>query len=253
MDIKEFYLNRESYFNPRTPNAAIRGIKQGLLPKESYISSSLFLYSPFNTTRDDMILSDKEELQRIQELERILAKKELSIEMEIQLITTLDRLVDHKNSEIALFAAESINSLESRYNKIIYELKESITLEDLKIDRITLIKTLYKYGVINQEKTDIKEYYFHELLEIIDDRVKEDIDIIRILISVLEDLKMFQEASELLKSIKSEILDQCELKKMEMSLAFSKGDFNSIFTIIERCESDELPEYCREELTFWKE
>lgn len=253
MNIQDFYLNSEKYFKPRTPNTALRGLKKGLLPKESFIAISLFLYSPFSATRDDMVLSDKEEIQRIQELERLLAKKNMSIEMEIQLISTLDKLVDHHNSEIALFAAESINALENRYNKTIYKLKEQLEEFNFSDDRITLIKNLYKYGVINQEKSDIKEFYFNELLSYVDDEVNGNEEIIDILFVVYKDLQLYDRAAELITMLSNSHYSSCELKVMEMSLAFAKGDFYRIFEILESSKDIELPEHCREELLSWLE
>lgn len=253
MNIKDFYLKGEQYFKPRTPNAAIRGIKKGLIPKESFIAISLFLYSPFSATENDIVLSDKEEIQRIQELERLLAKKNMSMEMEIQLISTLDKLVDHNNSEIALFAAESINSLENRYNKIIYKLKEQLEQYNLYDDRITLINTLYKYGVINQDKSDIKEFYFKELLGYIDDDIYKYQSIVDLLFTVYKDLKLFDKADELLKTLGDKQYDPCEIKVMEISLCFAKGDFFQIFKILERSKDMDLPERCREELLTWLE
>lgn len=68
----------------------------------------------------------------IEAIERLLSRKDLDLEANMILIDIFEKLIFSADQEIALFAAESINIIETRYNsrieqlKIILEEKDSI-------------------------------------------------------------------------------------------------------------------------------
>lgn len=254
MDIYNYFLNKEKWFPAKTPNSAITGIKKGVLPKESFISLSLFLYSPFETPGKLKILSEKEELQRIHELERILSKKKMDLETEVMLLYTLNKLVEHNNPEIALFAAESINSIENRYNKKIYNLKE-ISSNSLGYEELhDLITILYHYGYINAGKIDIQLYYFNEALKYFSRLNKSSIDIsLHIInIKILIELNEFNKARSALDNIHKKDIQEWQKVLLLLEIEFKTGNFSRISTIIKTAKLDNIPDKYKGLVDQWK-
>ncbi len=241
MDIYEYYSRKHKWFVPRTPNAALTGLKKGLLPKESFITKSMFLYSPFGTPGKLKNLSDKEEIQRLQELERILSKKDIDLETECLLIFTLDKLVEHSNPEIALFAAESINSIENRYNKKIYNLKKEITEHKTIKHVCDLILMCFNYGFINKEKMDVKEFYYSESLKLYQNFNYNEFSLeFQILkIRLLNEKKEFKKSRKLIDSIKD--ISNWHRLLLVLEIEFEARKFENISKIVKDIDLNNIP------------
>lgn len=256
MKVFDFFNIQDKYFNPKTPNSALKGIRTGSIPKEFFIFISNFLYSPFETPGKLEILSEAKELKRLNELERILAKEDLDIELQLLMIFTLEKLGKHNNPEIALFAAESINTIENRYNKKIYDLKENIQKEK-KLEYIKMIiVTLYNYGYINKSKEDIKEFYFKEALDFykeLDEAEYINKELLLIRIKLLNQLKMFKESREILKEFQ-DILP-LELKTLiAVEIEYEDRSFDKIHDVMEDytlCNIDGINKDLYERLNIW--
>lgn len=259
MNIYDFFCLQDRYFNPKTPNTALKGIVTGSIPKEFFIFISNFLHSPFETPGKLQVLSEKKELERLKELERILAKEELDLEIQLLMIYTLEKLGKHNNPEIALFAAESINSVESRYNKKIYELKEKIEKDDEEsvLDYYKKIIVLYyQYGYINRSKEDIQDFYFREALNYFNyldknEYINKDLLIIRI--KLLNKLKRFNESRGILREFQ-DILP-IELKTLlAVEIEYEDRDFDGIQEIIGQytsCHLNSKTQEISKRLSIW--
>ncbi|MBN2618356.1 MAG: hypothetical protein JXR64_08620 [Spirochaetales bacterium] len=253
MNIYDFYLTQHRYFTPRTPNTALLSLKKGLIPKESLISISLFLNSPFGVGNKFYLLSETEEFERINELERILAKKDLDISTELILLTTLEKLVEHINPEIALYAAESLNSIENRYNKSIYTLSKVFEKNNSDQKVVTeLIQTLYNYGFINMDKEEIKHYYFNKALIYFDYLLVLNEDFLEIKIKIYNDLRRFDESRETLNSIDLKQYHKYKIILLRMETEFEAKNFQAITEIAKDCNYDEIPEGYREKICKWR-
>lgn len=254
MNIYKYFLQKNGSFIPRTPNSALAGIKKGLLPIESFVSLSLFLYSPFGTPGKLKTLSDRQEHQRLQELERILSKKNINLETEVLLIYTLNKLVEHHNPEIALFAAESINSIENRYNKRIYELKESIKIKAKKEEVKDIIRLLYNYGYINRGKDDIQLFYYNESLSYFKyiENDKKDITLYILKIRMLNNLKEYNLSREVVNNLNEDIVFKWERLLIVMEIEFEARNFDKIYTLVKDIDEKLIPiEFC-ERIKLWK-
>lgn len=254
MNIYDYFLKKNGSFIPKTPSAAIAGIKKGLLPKESFLSLSLFLYSPFGTPGKLKALTEHEELQRLNELERIISKKNLNLETEMLLIYTLDKLVEHKNPEIALFAAESINSIENRYNKRIYELKENISSIIRMSDIVEIIKLLFNYGYINRGKSDIQHFYYNEALnyyKLLTSQDNTDLKLQILKIKMLNQLNRFQDSRDLVNELKYNFIPEWHKVLLLMEIEFEARNFYIISDLVKDLDIDLVPIEFKERIEQW--
>jgi hypothetical protein len=96
-------LRSETGFVPRTQAQALQGFSEGILGPEYYIFKAVnihpILEEPWDTD----------------EMDRLLAQRELDIETAEVLMTAFERMIKDPDKELALFAAESINALERRF------------------------------------------------------------------------------------------------------------------------------------------
>lgn len=107
-------LGSGSGFVPRTQAQALRGFAEGI------INAEYFIYRAVN------IHPILEEPWDLNEIDRILAKRDLDADTASLLMAVFSRMVKSKDKEVALFAAESVNSLERRFLSRVNELKKSL-------------------------------------------------------------------------------------------------------------------------------
>lgn len=254
MKIYDFFINKEKIFNPKTPNSALKAVKTGTLPKEYFIYISNFLYSPFETPGKLKTLSEEQEIKRLGELERILAKEKLDLDVEVLLIYTLEKLGKHNNPEIALFAAESINSIENRYNKEIYNIKLLLEKE-FNIEYIKkLIILYYQYGYINSSKEDIRTFYYNEALnyfKILDREEYINKKLLVIKIKLLNYLKQFDDSRILLKEYK-DILPIDFRFLLSIEIEYEDRNFDKIYKIVNSCNLNLFSDEIAKRLSIWK-
>lgn len=254
MNIYNFFANKENLFAPKTPNSALKAVTTGALPKEYFIYISNFLYSPFETPGKLKTLSEEQEIKRLSELERILAKEELDLDVEVLLIYTLEKLGKHSNAEIALFAAESINSIENKYNKEIYNLKllleKNFDIEYIK----KLILLYYQYGYINRSKEDIRSFYYNEALNyfnILDEVQYINKNLLVIKIKLLNQLKRFEESRNLLKEYK-DILPVDFRLLLSIEIEYEDRNFDKIYNIVNSCNLNSFSDDIAKRISIWK-
>lgn len=154
----DYVRHRDQFFIPRTPATALRAVQLGLLPVSAY------LYMVGN------IKPLLEEPYDLQEIDRILAKAKIDLTTALLLTEIFEKLIQHPDNEVALLAAESINSLESRFNNRIFELQKK--LEDPRSENRPatlreLVRLLSELGLLNKTRPVIKAFYLKEALELL--------------------------------------------------------------------------------------
>lgn len=251
MDIYSYYTEKDFKYKPKTPNSALLGISKGMLPKESYIALSLFSESPFISNRLNSENFEKQ-FQRIIDLERILAKPNKDLETEILLMNTLQEMVFSSNSEIALFASESINGIENSYNNKIYSLKTKID-ENLNYELVgELIELVYRYGCINMNRVEIRDFYFDMLLSYFDKYRKAGLKfnnrISTLEIEVLIDIEKYTGALEVIKNLDASEWDKLYYK---VKIEFKKKNFKNIIHLLSSVDKKKIPYKYRESLSIW--
>lgn len=255
MKIYDFIRKRDSYYTPKTPNSAYVGVTVGDLPKEYYIYISNFLHSPFETPGKLTELSEEFEFNRLKELERLLAKNERDVELEVQLIDILESLSKHSNPEIALFAAESINTIENSYNKDIYERKQSLNRE-FSINCIKeIIKLNYQYGYINRRKQDIRRFYYKEAL-IFFEKLEEagyiNRELLIIKIILLNYFNEFDHSRKLLVEY-SDVLSYDLIVNLSCEIEYEDQNFKELEEIIKNIDRDKISPTLYSRLELWIE
>jgi tetratricopeptide (TPR) repeat protein len=188
----EFDYFRKSmiHFMPKTPTAALRAFQAGLVPIEEFVHKAT------------SIRSLNEEPYDIKEIERVLSIEDLDIDTQLLLIDILNKLVKNEDAEVALFAAESINSIESRHNKMIQKLKRSLKRRpSMKILR-KIANLYYELSLIYKNATSIRNFYLKEAsyyIMQVDKRITLQEDDIRLFVKILLDLKLYDQAIYILK------------------------------------------------------
>lgn len=189
MDEYEIFRGREHLFNPKTPIAALKAYESGFIPISAFINKS-------NSTKP----LDEEPFD-IEAIERLLARENLGLKSNLMLMGIFEKLIFHRDQEIALFAAESINIIENRYNKKIQEIKEKEGEPDSEdLSRLGIL--FYELAILNDKRAAIKDFYLKESLnQFTGLTAKRDLTDreLNFYIRLLIELRLTEEASELLK------------------------------------------------------
>jgi hypothetical protein len=123
-------LESKTGFIPRTQAQALRGYAEGILNPEYYVYRAVNIHPILEEPWD------------MNEMDRLLAKRDLDIDTASLLMTVFERMIKHRDKELALFAAESINALEQRYLTKVQALKKKL-VEQVSVD--TLRKIIGEY------------------------------------------------------------------------------------------------------------
>lgn len=243
MKIQKFLKESYTRFIPKTPNSALAAVEKGILPGESFIYTSLQSTSPFETPGHLEFRSREKEWDRLHELERILARQDLDNDTEYLLMYTFEKLIQHRDPEVALFAAESINALEQRYNKRIQYhqdlLKNNPSESGKRESLMELVHLYYNFASLNRNQKTIYEFYNNECLSLIETLKKggaasEFIYIVQV--DVLLRLKCFESAREALSHMKK----NSEIVILEARLEYESGNFTRVPEILKSLSREDL-------------
>jgi hypothetical protein len=195
MDEYYYFRNRKDQFIPKTPMAALKAFRAGFLP------ISIFTYKSGSTKPLDETPYD------IEEIERLLSKTNLGLDTNIVLIEIFENLIFSEDQEIALFAAESINIIENRYNKQIESLKQKIESEKSVEISSQLGRLFFELAILNRERESIKKFFLREAYgyfsDIRNDRKLTEAEL-NTLVRILLELKLYMNAAEIINKEKTE-------------------------------------------------
>ena len=141
---------RPGRYLPKTAVAAMRAHRTGILPIEVFLNLSTSA-KPLNVAPYD--------LEKIREL---LSRYDLDIESVLLLMGIFRVLVNDKDPEIALFAAESINLLEGRYTTRIEELRQATKGSTDRAATLELARLYFQLGLLYEDSPAIKAFYLNE-------------------------------------------------------------------------------------------
>jgi hypothetical protein len=227
-------------YRPPTAGSALRALGADLAPKE------LFIYRATSAKPLD------EEPVDLEAIERILSRPDLDVETNIMLMDLFQRLVKNPDSEVALFAAESINTIENRYNRSIEKLKSSTSPD--KESR--LARLYYELSLLHEESPSLKKFYLREAfshlhaLEKDAELEKKDVGL---LVHVLLDLNLEEHAEHSLKKYARE--EDPFTLLLQAEIAFRRRDFIRVLQVTTELSQylDELDEAGRLVLATWLE
>ncbi len=214
MDDYAFFRDQKEHFLPITPIAALKAYENNFVPITAFINKS-------NSTKP----LDEEPFD-IEVIERLLSRENLELQSNIMLFGIFEKLIFDPDQEIALFAAESINIIENRYNKRIQTLKEDLE-EKENLDKISQLGSLfYELAILNKKRDAIKNFFLKEALTFYT-KVEEGRDLkdneLNTYIRLLLELKLNDEAAEKLENDKRENQTLQLLLKAEVE--FSRKEF----------------------------
>jgi len=238
-----YIRNINEYFKPRTPAAALKAVESNLTPIEGLV------YTAGN------IGPLSEEPLDYDSIERVLAGENLDIDTNLFLLDIFEKLIKHEDPEIALFAAESINAIENRYNKKIEKLQELVSqVVDAESYR-NLARLFFELALINQSSITIKNFYLKEAygcyrtLEHENELTREDtLQAVRILL----ELKLFEHARKVVRN-QNPGREDIDLLILEAEISFAEGTISKVFPVMAELSlmTERLDEVTLELLSHW--
>ena len=228
----DYVRSANEFYLPRTPSAAIKALEEGLLPEVAFIYKA-------NSVRP----LDEEPIN-VDDIERVLARRDNDLDTNLLLMSIFERLLKHRDPEIALFAAESINAIENRYNTAIESLKRR--LEDAEkaeehqtatLARRAIARRFYEVARVNDSRPSIKRFYLAEAYEYLkglyrDSRFSKDD--LSLTVEVLVSLGLPDRARFILEHIKGDARDDPEILVLQGSVEFKAKRFDRVAAIAER-------------------
>jgi len=233
-----FFRERREGFAPRTPAAALRALGLGVVPEESFVYLS--------TSQKPL----DEEPFDLDEIERVLARKDLDLETNILMKGILEKLVSRGEQETSLFGAEGINLLEARYVDRIEELRLFIkdqgaapgaafspkTVEAMR----RMARWYYELALLHGKTRSIKTFYLKEAYSRFRDSMQGPVGMtgpqLRLFVGVLVGLGMYDQAAHVIAGAPD--ASDPELLLLRAEVAYHRRDYAEVVRACrERSES----------------
>ena len=187
-------------------------------------------------------------------IEQVLSRPRLDLDTNLLLMRVLSKLLRNPDAEVALFAAESINVIETRYTKRIETLKAS--LREKPDDKILRSLAQQYYELAQIHPGSIRNFYLREAFGYIKalNRLKrlgrQDVVLtVRILLAL--------DLADQAKRIIDQLADRNDLSylRLEMEVAFKRKDITGVQKLCDRLKPDwdQLDEESRAFLSYWIE
>jgi hypothetical protein len=144
----DYFRRVADAYRPRTANAAMRAAEVNLVPIEAcvYLGTSI---KPLDEQPIDL-----------NAIEQVLSRPQLDLDTILLLMRILTRLLRNPDAEVALFAAESISSIETRYTRRIEALKSSLKEKTSDVVLRSLARQYYELAQIHPGS--IRNFYLRE-------------------------------------------------------------------------------------------
>jgi hypothetical protein len=151
----EYVRAMRSLYNPRTPKAALVAVEAGILPVEAVVYKASSVKPLFEEPYD------------LDELERVLAQRDLSFGDAMMLAEIFVAMTLEADKERALFAAESMTSLENRWARKVEDLRPGYKQGDEDgapafAGAFALARALYEQAMIAGRSAPIRNFYLLE-------------------------------------------------------------------------------------------
>ncbi len=217
----EYIRKSNTMFQPKTPAAALKAISMGILPDAAFIYKATSV-KPLYEEPFDLV-----------EIERVLAQKNRDIKTNLLLMKILKTLIRDKDPETALFAAESINTIETGYNNTIESLKLKLKeKEDAPLLR-EIAGQFYELALLNENQKTLKNFYLKESFSYLrkiekTGTLSEDDNIS--MIKILLDLELYFQAKQIAEQV-IKTNKNPEFLIMEAEIEFYRKDFLKVFNI----------------------
>lgn len=244
--MKEFklFLEKQTGFEPISPSGALKAFEAGILPITRFIYMGTSIH-PIDEKTFNMA-----------QLEQVLNIKNVNIHAKMFVVSVLEKLLKHKDAEIALFAAESLNQLEAEYNTNIEETKEELDRTQDPVLYIRLARLYYEFALINESTNAVKTFYLKEAVAYLKKitRIKKIMRReLKMLIDILLIFKQYTTALNILENIKHKHDPFFLLLRAEIE--YHRKNFTSVFTILEKIKNSDvqMDDRTKNILSYWME
>jgi hypothetical protein len=224
----EYLKKANELYSPRTPRAALLAVEAGLLPEDAYVYLANSVKPLFEEPVD------------IPEVERILSREDNDLQTNLLLINILEGLLTHKDSEIALFGAESINAIENRYNNRIEKLKAEFKKTENKRSLRKIADHFHELAQLNQSRPAINRFYLAEAyaymqrLHAEDDLDRSDVEFV---VNLLMDMELFEIARTMLLNMKPDVKTEARFVYLLAKVNFYARRYDEVVQEISKLSS----------------
>lgn len=224
LDPFQNYRKSDVQFLPHTPQAALLGLERGVVTPAQFIMKRIGL-RPLNAQPYDL-----------EELEWVLAQKELDLETVLLLMEVLKQVLKNPDRDIAQFAAENLTTLENRYIQRVQGFKELLEVEEPGPDRVALLRYLVRdlriLALLNNDQIILSKFYFHQSFNysrtLLDEHTFEEEDAVMHIILLL-DMNLADQADALLDDELFLLATSYEtLVTLKNRVWFAQGNFTKV-------------------------
>ena len=238
----EYFRRGEEIYRPRTANTALKAVEARLVPSEAFVHLGTSI-KPLDEEPIDLDAVDQ-----------VLSRPHLDLDTNLLLMRVLSKLLHDPDAEVALFAAESISMIETRYTKRIEALKSSLREKTDEMALRSLAEQYYQLAQIHPGS--IRNFYLREAFGYIKtlNRLKrlgtEDVVLtVRILLA----LDLVDQAGRIIDQLAGR--RDLSYRRLEMEVAFKRKDIVGVQKLCDRLKDhwDQLDEDSRSFLSYWLE
>ncbi|MBN1797293.1 MAG: hypothetical protein JW822_01860 [Spirochaetales bacterium] len=238
----DFFRKKHEGYEPYTSHAAIKAFENAIVPIEFFIYKST------------SVKSIEEKPYDFDAIDRMLSRKVTDFHTTRFLIKVFSEMVKDRDSERALFGAEGINSIESRYNKKIESLKEKLEKKDDIDIKQELARLYYELALLNEKQKDIKKFFLKTAYNYLKDTQKGNtlsIKNLELLINILLEFNFYKKALDTLKALK--IVERPHLLLLMAKVEFKNKNYKQVYDILIELEkySDSLDDESKKLIEYW--
>jgi hypothetical protein len=239
-----YLKNSQSLYDPKTPRTALRAVGIGLLPSEAFVYKANSIQPLFDEPVD------------IAAVERTLAKKNNDLATNVLLVRILERLLVDRDSETALFAAESINSIENIYNGRIEDLKEAFAEDNDPSHLRRIAQQFYEIGLINESRRGIKNFYLFEAYSYMrqygNEKRLDDSDL-KFIVRIMISLKSLELARSVIAQAVGRYPEDIDMLILAAEIEFHRRNYPQVYLLFDRLRSswDKLPPHLQVAFEQW--
>lgn len=223
----DHFRNRRRIYQPRTPASALRAVSEGFAEVEELVYQG--------TSVKPLV----EEPYDILELQRILSRQELDLDTSLLLVRIFTQMLADPDPERALFAAEGITTVESRYSRRIDEIKKSLATGDVAALRLELARLHYELAMLNENSPSIRSFYLREAFLNVRSEASGTalpLDLLTVTVRILAALGLNEQAESVLRRAKARV--DPEVLFLRAEIAFGQRDYRAVSVIVRHLSKD---------------
>jgi hypothetical protein len=223
----DYLRQANELYAPKTPMAALVSVETGLLPGHAFVYKANSVHPLFEEPID------------ITAIERTLSRKDNDLTTNQLLVSILERLLENRDSEIALFAAESINAIENMYNERIENLKKTYESEKHPSSLKRIAVQFYELALINESRKSIRNFYLFEAYSYMKRYGSEsrfDRGDLMFTLRLMIALRSFELARRVVVQALNRFPDDSDFIILAAEIEYYRKNFNQVFALFHRLD-----------------